>query len=114
MRRPAGSTRRRPPRVRAAASRSASIGCAAQRLFVSQPALSKQIRVLERGLGFDLFERRARDVVLTPQGEVLLLEATASRGAVPGGTRHRVAHRGHAPRIQAFLAALEDTPAENP
>ncbi|TDD54285.1 LysR substrate-binding domain-containing protein [Saccharopolyspora elongata] len=54
---------------------------AAQRLFVSQPALSKQIRVLERELGFDLFERRSRDVVLTPQGEALLPGATATVAA---------------------------------
>jgi DNA-binding transcriptional LysR family regulator len=54
---------------------------AAQRLFVSQPALSKQIRVLERELGFDLFERRSRDVVLTAQGEALLPEATATLAA---------------------------------
>ncbi|WP_419996342.1 LysR family transcriptional regulator [Streptomyces boninensis] len=50
---------------------------AAERLYVSQPALSKQIRALERQLGFPLFERRAREVVLTPQGEALLPRAAA-------------------------------------
>ncbi|MFC5747768.1 LysR substrate-binding domain-containing protein [Actinomadura rugatobispora] len=45
---------------------------AAARLFVSQPALSKQIRALERRLGFELFERRSREVVLTGQGAELL------------------------------------------
>ncbi|GLZ10039.1 LysR family transcriptional regulator [Actinomadura sp. NBRC 104425] len=45
---------------------------AAARLFVSQPALSKQIRALERRLGFELFERRGRGVALTPQGAALL------------------------------------------
>ncbi|MGP4019119.1 LysR substrate-binding domain-containing protein [Saccharopolyspora sp. 5N708] len=54
---------------------------AAQRLFVSQPALSKQIRVLERELGFALFERRSRDVVLTAQGAALLPEAAATLAA---------------------------------
>ncbi|MFF5258004.1 LysR substrate-binding domain-containing protein [Actinomadura viridis] len=47
---------------------------AAARLFVSQPALSKQIRALERRLGFDLFERRGRDIALTPRGAALLPE----------------------------------------
>jgi DNA-binding transcriptional LysR family regulator len=48
---------------------------AAERLFVSQPALSKQIRVLERALGTPLFERRGREVRLTSAGEALLPRA---------------------------------------
>lgn len=47
---------------------------AAERLFVSQPALSKQIRALERQLGVRLFERD-RQVVLTGAGEALLPHA---------------------------------------
>jgi DNA-binding transcriptional LysR family regulator len=46
---------------------------AAERLFVSQPALSKQIRMLERQLGVQLFERR--EVRLTPAGAALLPHA---------------------------------------
>ncbi|HEX5400669.1 MAG TPA: LysR substrate-binding domain-containing protein [Pseudonocardiaceae bacterium] len=45
---------------------------AAERLFVSQPALSKQIRMLERQLGTPLFDRDRRDVRLTPAGSALL------------------------------------------
>lgn len=45
---------------------------AAERLYLSQPALSKQIRALERQLGFPLFDRRRRRLELTPQGEALL------------------------------------------
>src|SRR5262249_21297848 len=48
---------------------------AAERLFISQPALSKQIRVLERQLGAPLFDRRADGVRLTPAGEALLPHA---------------------------------------
>jgi DNA-binding transcriptional LysR family regulator len=45
---------------------------AAERLSVSQPALSRQIRRLERLLGTALFERDRRAVVLTDAGRALL------------------------------------------
>lgn len=48
---------------------------AAERLYVSQPALSKQIRALERQLGFDLLRRLPRGVDLTAEGEALLPRA---------------------------------------
>lgn len=50
---------------------------AAERLFVSQPALSKQIRMLEKQLGVVLFERDRRTVRLTAVGEALLPHARA-------------------------------------
>ncbi|MFI8878845.1 LysR family transcriptional regulator [Streptomyces sp. NPDC055243] len=48
---------------------------AAERLFVSQPALSKQIRALERQLGAELFVRDQRGVRLTAVGAALLPRA---------------------------------------
>src|ERR1051326_584252 len=41
---------------------------AAQRLFVSQPALTKQIKQLESQLGVRLFTRAQAGVTLTPAG----------------------------------------------
>ncbi|MDG9716412.1 LysR family transcriptional regulator [Streptomyces sp. DH24] len=48
---------------------------AAERLYVSQPALSKQVRALERQLGVTLFRRDPSGVSLTAAGGALLPHA---------------------------------------
>ena len=50
-------------------------GKAAASLYISQPALSKQIRKLEDDLGFALLVRDSRHVVLTPRGQRFLDDA---------------------------------------
>jgi DNA-binding transcriptional LysR family regulator len=52
-------------------------GRAAERLYVSQPALSQQILNLEAELGFSLFVRDRRKVELSSAGAALLPEAQA-------------------------------------
>src|SRR5262245_39603603 len=53
-----------------------SFSKAAHRLFVTQPALSRQIRALERLVGCDLFRRSTQRVELTLAGESLLSGAS--------------------------------------
>lgn len=54
-----------------AAARTLNFTRAAEELHVSQAAVSKQIRQLEEGLGFALFEQVGRRVQLSPRGAQL-------------------------------------------
>ena len=49
---------------------------AAEHLFLTQPAVTLQIKALEDDLGVRLFDRAANSVALTPQGTLLLGYAT--------------------------------------
>jgi len=53
------------------AARSGSFSGAAQKLYISQSAVSQAIKSLEDKLGSRLFVRKARNVGLTPEGDVL-------------------------------------------
>jgi len=46
-----------------------NLTCAAERLHMSQPPLSRQIKQLENEVGAELFERSARGLRLTPTGQ---------------------------------------------
>ncbi|HEX7044300.1 MAG TPA: transcriptional regulator GcvA [Burkholderiales bacterium] len=70
------SKRRRLPPLHAlrafeAAARHASFKEAAEELAVTPTAISHHVRLLEETLGVKLFERRVRNVVLTPAGQTL-------------------------------------------
>jgi DNA-binding transcriptional LysR family regulator len=54
-----------------------NVGRAAERLHLSQPALSRQIQIMEDCLGAPLFVRTARGVALTQVGDMLLKDARA-------------------------------------
>jgi LysR family transcriptional regulator, glycine cleavage system transcriptional activator len=56
-----------------AAARHLSFKQAAHELHVTAGAVSQQIRLLEERLGVQLFERLARQVIMTPAGEAYLI-----------------------------------------
>ena len=49
-----------------------SMNEAAKRLYISQPSLSGTIKELEEEIGFDIFLRSNRGIVITPEGEEFL------------------------------------------
>ena len=61
-------------------ARERSVSKAAQRLFVTQPAVSMQLRQLEDAFGLALVEPFGRNIQLTPAGEDFLQYAIAAMG----------------------------------
>jgi LysR family glycine cleavage system transcriptional activator len=88
-----------------AAARHLSFKHAANELCVTPGAVSQQVRALEHALGFTLFRRLPRSLVLTPAGEAylpsisaafrMISDATETAGSSVSGRRLRlgVAHR---------------------
>ena len=81
---------------------------AAERLFVSQPALSKQIRMLERQLGAPLFDRGREGVRLTPVGEALLPHARRALAAWDRGWS--AAERAKSEQRATLVAGMSTSP----
>lgn len=109
-----------------AVAEAGSLSRAAAALSMSQPALSRQVLLLEEELGQRMFDRTGRGVVLTPSGEALLAHARAvfargeearadmldrqrsPRGRVTVGLPPRVAHVLTADLVQQFLARFPE------
>jgi DNA-binding transcriptional LysR family regulator len=64
-----------------AVAREGSITRASERLHLSQPAVSAHIKAIEDALGLSLFERTARGMSLTAEGQRLLEKAEQTLGA---------------------------------
>ncbi|ENN91222.1 LysR family transcriptional regulator [Bartonella bovis] len=58
-------------RVFHAAAEAGSFTHAAEKLHLSQSAISRQVAALEQDVGVPLFQRHARGLILTEQGEIL-------------------------------------------
>jgi DNA-binding transcriptional LysR family regulator len=78
-----------------AVAETANFTRAAERLFLAQPSLSKQIKDLEDEIGFPIFVRNRDGVRITPPGQMIISyaqEALSARGEVI--TMARAVHRG--------------------
>jgi DNA-binding transcriptional LysR family regulator len=67
---------------------------AADKLFLTQPALSLQIKALESELGAPLFERRNRQIFLTEMGRTVLMRAQAVLASVEQLQQEVAAYQG--------------------
>jgi LysR family transcriptional regulator, cys regulon transcriptional activator len=64
--------------ILAIAENGLNITQASERLYTSQPGVSKQLRLLEEELGIKIFERNGKNLAgITEQGNVVLQKATA-------------------------------------
>jgi acetyl esterase/lipase len=86
-----------------------NFGRAAERLFLTQPAVSRQIRALEQFVGCELLRRSTHEVSLTIAGEALLHRARPLLGDVDAAVAATRAVGGeHLGRIARIWAPLED------
>jgi len=77
-----------------AAARHGSFTLAARELSVTQGAVSQQVRRLEEELGYALFRRVSRKVVLTDEGERLAASTTSALETIAHALRHNRRHLG--------------------
>src|SRR2546430_16631307 len=99
----------------AAVAAEGSLRRAAERLFVSQPALTKQIKQLESRLGVQLFTRSRAGMALTAAGQALA-------GRTPGlladwdqvGRETRAAARPAPPVLPAGFTSTAAQPPPHP
>lgn len=90
--------------------REGSLKLAAERLYLTQPAISKTLKELEDILGASLLERSRAGVSLTPQGEVFLHFAEQSLAALQQGLAG-VEQVGAAGKVRLAVGALPSVAA---
>jgi DNA-binding transcriptional LysR family regulator len=82
-----------------------NFGRAAERLFLTQPTLSRQVRRLESQLGTQLLERDGQGSRLTPAGEAFLADAQELLALAGRATRRA---RDRASRERLTLGYVDD------
>jgi len=103
-------------------AREGSITRASERLYLSQPAVSAHIKAIEESLGLTLFERTARGMIMTHDGQRLLVkaeqtlaahrefleEATRIKGRLVGKLRLGATSSSSAAAVGRLLAVLAE------
>ena len=96
-------------------ARTNSINKAAEVLYVGAPALSRAIKELEAGLGVSLFDRSAKGMFLTPDGELfvryaekVLKEIDDIEEIFKGGTTAKTQFSISVPRASYVAAAFAE------
>lgn len=81
---------------------------AAEQLSISQPALSRSIAKLEKELGFPLFERRGKHIVLNRYGVIFLQYVERSLQEIDAGKQviHDLIHPDYGSVSLSFLHSL--------
>lgn len=80
---------------------------AADRLFVAQPSLSKQIKDLEDQIGFPIFIRNREGVGMTPAGQMIVAyaqDALSARAEIL--EMARAVHRGEVPPLRLGFSSF--------
>jgi DNA-binding transcriptional LysR family regulator len=91
------------------ATQSNSISKAAERLFLSQPSVSLQVKALENEMDLTLFERRGPRIELTPDGRVLYELASPLVEAIDNLAITFAERRGNIESGELNIAAGEST-----
>lgn len=106
-----------------AVAESGSFSRAAERIYLTQPAISKRIAALEKEIGARLFDRIGRSIHLTPAGEALLGRArnvlkeledvkrgiTNLSGSISGELLLATSHHIGLHRLPGLLKRFHDT-----
>lgn len=86
------------------AARHQSFRAAAEELFLTHGAISRQVRALEAELGVDLFARTGQRVILTPQGQRLQVAVAQGLNILSGATESlRAEARASATRLMVTV-----------
>lgn len=90
-----------------AVARLSSLRAAAEQLHLTHSAISQQIRLLEQQLGFDLFDRPGKRVVLNAAGAAFLSAVESALSLVDEGVRSATAAHTGVGQVQRLrLTAL--------